>query len=131
MRWAIFSLCLVTTPALGQSLIVEPNPEFARPTRAETGTGAVVRVLDRVSGELSDLDLSNGQSGTYGRIEIALTECRYPADNPASDAFAFLTIRYAGTDAPLFEGWMIASSPALSALDHPRYDVWVLRCKRE
>jgi hypothetical protein len=23
---------------------------------------------------------------------------------------------------------MIASSPAISALDHPRYDVWVLRC---
>lgn len=23
---------------------------------------------------------------------------------------------------------MTASSPALSALDHPRYDVWVLRC---
>ena len=28
----------------------------------------------------------------------------------------------------LFEGWMIASSPALMALDHPRYDVWALRC---
>ncbi|MCW8843320.1 MAG: DUF2155 domain-containing protein, partial [Rhodobacteraceae bacterium] len=33
------------------------------------------------------------------------------------------------SEAPLFQGWMIASSPALSALDHPRYDVWVLRCK--
>jgi len=31
-------------------------------------------------------------------------------------------------DKPVFKGWMIASSPALNALDHPRYDVWVLRC---
>jgi hypothetical protein len=29
---------------------------------------------------------------------------------------------------PVFSGWMVASSPALSALDHPRYDVWVLNC---
>ena len=28
----------------------------------------------------------------------------------------------------LFDGWMIASSPALNALDHPRYDVWVIGC---
>ncbi|MGB0439332.1 MAG: DUF2155 domain-containing protein [Paracoccaceae bacterium] len=29
---------------------------------------------------------------------------------------------------PVFEGWIIASSPALNAMDHARYDVWVLRC---
>jgi hypothetical protein len=30
--------------------------------------------------------------------------------------------------APVFQGWLIGSAPALHALDHPRYDVWVLRC---
>ena len=29
----------------------------------------------------------------------------------------------------LFRGWMYASSPALSALEHPVYDVWVLDCR--
>ncbi|WP_300378500.1 DUF2155 domain-containing protein [Henriciella sp.] len=28
----------------------------------------------------------------------------------------------------LFSGWMFASSPGLSALEHPVYDVWVIRC---
>jgi len=32
---------------------------------------------------------------------------------------------------PDFDGWMIASAPALNALDHARYDVWVMRCKTE
>ena len=27
-----------------------------------------------------------------------------------------------------FSGWMIASTPALSAMDHSRYDIWVMRC---
>ncbi|MEZ5716636.1 MAG: DUF2155 domain-containing protein [Paracoccaceae bacterium] len=34
-------------------------------------------------------------------------------------------------DDPIFTGWMVASSPALNAMDHRRYDVWVLRCITE
>ena len=30
---------------------------------------------------------------------------------------------------PVFSGWMFASSPALSAMEHPIYDVWVLSCE--
>ncbi|MBU3655480.1 MAG: DUF2155 domain-containing protein, partial [Alphaproteobacteria bacterium] len=29
----------------------------------------------------------------------------------------------------LFSGWMFASSPAVSALEHPVYDIVVLDCK--
>lgn len=105
--------------------VIIPNIEEER---AETAPGGVVRVLDRVSGRLSDVEMTNGQTTTMGRIEISLSECRYPADNPSSDAYAYLTIRNAGEAAQVFEGWMIASSPALNALDHSRYDVWVMRC---
>lgn len=59
---------------------------------------------------------------------MRLDSCRYPTGNPASDAEAHLTITEETTGSELFNGWMLASSPALSALDHPRYDVWVLSC---
>ena len=29
----------------------------------------------------------------------------------------------------IFSGWMFASSPGLSALEHPVYDVWVIDCE--
>ena len=45
-----------------------------------------------------------------------------------AEADAHLTIRDAASTAPVFAGWMLATAPALSALDHPRYDVWVLGC---
>lgn len=98
---------------------------------ATLGSGAVLRGLDRVSGALTDIELSTGQGAEYGALEITLGECRYPADNPSSDAYAYLTIRDRRQDEPLFAGWMVASSPALNALDHPRYDVWVIRCIME
>lgn len=117
MKRFVLALCLLGAPALAQ----EGAP----------GTGAVLRALDRVSGQLTDIEMASGQSARHGYLEIALSDCRYPADNPSSDAFAYVTIRDARQPVPLFEGWMVASSPALNALDHPRYDVWVMRCSRD
>ena len=94
-----------------------------------TGTGAVLRGLDTVNAQFQDIEILNGTSVRYQRLIIDLGECRYPEGNPAGDAYAFLTIRNEGEAAPVFQGWMLASSPALNALDHSRYDVWVLRCK--
>lgn len=88
----------------------------------------VLRWLDKLTGETADIELSLGQTAESGRLTIRLDACRYPADNPAADAEAHLTISEQGIEKPVFDGWMIASSPALSALEHPRYDVWVLRC---
>jgi len=90
--------------------------------------GAVLRALDRLDNKLVDFTLEPGQTKQLGRIMVSLGECRYPVGNPAGDAFAYLVIRDINVDKPVFKGWMIASSPALNALDHPRYDVWVLRC---
>lgn len=93
-----------------------------------SGTGAVLRGLDKLNAKVTDIVLQNGETGSLGLIEIALKDCRYPEDDPSGDAYAFLTIREAGVAKPVFSGWMIASSPALNAMDHARFDVWVLRC---
>lgn len=91
------------------------------------GNGAILRVLDKLTGELRDVELRNGGAASMGRLQLEMGECRYPEGNPSGDAYAFVTVR--DTDGePVFSGWMIASSPALNALDHPRYDVWVIRC---
>lgn len=92
------------------------------------GTGALLRGLDKLAGTVEELRLANGETGALGWLEIALGECRYPVDNPSGDAYAWLEIREAGVADPVFRGWMIASSPGLNALDHPRFDVWVLNC---
>lgn len=101
------------------------QPTLATVTAPE---GAELRLLDRITGEVSDLHLDPGASVMRGGLEIVLVQCRYPLENPESDAFAHMTVREAGVAEALFDGWMIASSPALMALDHPRYDVWVIRC---
>lgn len=114
MKKAILVLALAVQPAAAQ--------DFAD---ADAG---ILRWLDKLTGETADIELVLGQEAVSGRLTIRLDACRYPADNPSSDAQAHLTVMDSSVTTPVFSGWMIASSPALSALDHPRYDVWVLRC---
>ncbi len=96
--------------------------------QVNTGTGAIMRGLDKLNAKVTDFTLPNGGSAVMGLVEVTLRDCRYPSGNPSGDAYAFLTIREAGVAEPVFRGWMVASSPALNPLDHARYDVWVLRC---
>lgn len=96
--------------------------------QAVSGGGAVLRGLDKVNGQTIDVELRSGETGTVFGLDVALGDCRYPAENPTGDAYAYLTIREQGEPRVVFEGWMIASSPALNALDHNRFDIWVLRC---
>ncbi|WP_165611834.1 DUF2155 domain-containing protein [Cognatiyoonia koreensis] len=96
--------------------------------QATSGPGGELRVLDKVTGIITDLSLTRGESGRVGSLEVKLIDCRYPTSNPSGDAFAELTVTYRDNPEPIFSGWMIASAPALNAMDHPRYDVWALRC---
>lgn len=113
--------------ALALSALVAP-PLAAQHQNAVSAAGAVLRALDKVDGKTIDVTIRSGGAVDAFGLTVELADCRYPAENPTGDAFAFLIIRDVGDSGIDFQGWMIASSPALNALDHSRYDVWVLRC---
>ncbi|MEM9795215.1 MAG: DUF2155 domain-containing protein [Pseudomonadota bacterium] len=114
-------LAVLSGPALAQG----------QPVQTGTGIGAILRTLDRVSGEVVDVEMASGQTMAYGTLQVTLHECRFPANNPSGDAFALLQVVDARAVEELFAGWMVASSPALNALEHARYDIWTLRCLRQ
>ena len=122
MRALLLSLALALPAAAQEETAQASGPEFT------DSDGADLRFLDKLTSETGDVELSVGQAAKFGRLVVQLDSCRYPTGNPASDAEAHLTILEETTNTQLFSGWMLASSPALSALDHPRYDVWALRC---
>lgn len=115
---------LVALPAAAstaQTILTAP------PVQMQDAPSANLRGLDTLNGVARDIVLHRGELTRFGHLELTLESCQTPSDDIA-DARAFLRIRDIREDAPRFSGWMFASSPALSALDHPRYDVWVLNC---
>ncbi len=108
---------------------------LAAGVRAETatvpGTGAILQALDKVTARTTRLDIPVGKTATFGTLRILVHACRKapPEDTPESAAHLdIVEIRPGAAEKPLFSGWMFASSPALSALEHPVYDIWVKDC---
>ena len=118
---------------LAASVLVAVVPALAAAQAASVRTqdarGAVLRTLDRVSGEVIDVEMAVGQTMAYGPLQVTLHACRYPAANPSGDAYGLLQVVDARAVTELFAGWMVASSPALNPLEHRRYDVWLLNCR--
>jgi hypothetical protein len=94
------------------------------------GTAAVLQAMDKVTARISRLEAPIGQTIRYGDLEIEVKTCRKrpPEEPPESAAFIEIYETKKGERRKVFGGWMFASSPALSAMDHPVYDVWVVDC---
>lgn len=123
------AIYVATALVAGQIVLAQDIEVPQASDRIATGSGAILRGLDRVAGSAVDFDLPNGGDAQLGHLIATLRECRYPVENPAGEAWAWIDVYDTRADAMLFSGWMIASSPALSALDHRRYDLWVLNCR--
>ena len=96
------------------------------------GSVAVLQGLDKVNARISSIEAPRDKPVRFGTLEIVMRACkkRPPVDPPESAAFLEIRdLRQPDAPAIVFSGWMFASSPALSALEHPIYDVWVLDCK--
>ena len=86
----------------------------------------VLRGLDKVTARLTDLEIPIGGEARFGTLKIVARYCqkRPPEEPPETSAFLEIDEQRPGeADRRLFTGWMFASSPALSALEHPVYDV--------
>ena len=92
---------------------------------------AVLQGLDKVTARVSEIEAPVGRLVRFGTLEITVRAChKTPPEEPPESA-AFIEIRDAKpgeAGVELFSGWMFASSPGLSAMEHPVYDIWVLDC---
>jgi hypothetical protein len=113
--------------------IVAPPPE--EPSALPPGTMidqpvAMLQALDKITARVRRLPIKVGETVKFGTLSIQVDACRKAPPEDSPESAAFLKITDAKSDKPLtvFSGWMFASSPALSAMDDPVYDIWVVDC---
>ena len=106
---------------------------------------ATLRAPDQIPGRPTDILVKLGQPVVFGSLNIELQACFQSPPEEVPESAAFLRVSStqpvseeqlegteeasAETAQPLiFSGWMYASSPGLSALEHPVYANWGVRC---
>jgi hypothetical protein len=93
---------------------------------------ALLQGLDKITARVSKFEVPVGAPVQFGTLAIRVRDCEKnsPEDTPESAAFVEIDETRTGEiRTRVFSGWMFASSPALSALEHPVYDVILLDCK--
>ncbi len=93
---------------------------------------ALLQGLDKITARVSQFEAPVGTPVRFGTLSIRVRDCEKnpPEETPENAAFLEIDeVRPGEVNLRVFSGWMFASSPALSALEHPVYDVNVLECK--
>ena len=91
---------------------------------------AVVRGLDKITGRTKTFSVPVGSRVQFGKIYIEPKSCfsHPPEESPEDSAFLYI-YEQADTAREMFKGWMFSSNPALSTMEDPVYDVWLLACQ--
>ena len=124
MRVRRFSITVPAAVALTLAGAASPG--------AHAADAAVLQGLDKITARISTFKAPLGETVRFGTLEIIARSCdkRPPEEPPESAAYMEIReIRPGEQPVKIFAGWMFASSPALSALEHPIYDVWVVDCQ--
>lgn len=119
----------VVEPAMPAPEVIDPAPTTSAAPQA---LGVILGGIDKVAARTAKFEINLRQQAVYNTLIIKAYACktRPPEEPPESAAFLEILERKPdGTMQKLFSGWMFASSPALNALEHPVYDVWVVSCK--
>ena len=106
---------------------------MAGPAYAEMADYPIVKLqsLDKVTARTMTFEAKVGSTVKFGPLYIKVQACRKapPIEKPESAAFLQIWEVTPHEEAKwIFSGWMFASSPSLSSMDHPIYDVWVIDC---
>lgn len=93
---------------------------------------AQMQAMDKITGRVSVINVPVDGEVKFGSLSIVVRSCQTRPEEETPDNFAFVDItdtNLQGEELNIFKGWMISSSPATHAVEHPIYDVWLLKCR--
>jgi hypothetical protein len=97
---------------------------------------AIVQALNKTTAKTSILNLRVGEKTSFGSLKIIAHKCwqspleQKPENKILLEIFEFRNeSEEKSQEKRIFYGWMFSSSPSISSLEHPIYDITALNCK--
>jgi hypothetical protein len=109
---------------------------MAVPAAAETISNPIAAFsgLDKITGRITSFDVYIDETVQFGALQLTPRACytRPPTETQRTSVFLEVDqVSLKGGTQRVFTGWMFADSPALNAIDHPVYDIWLVDCKQQ
>ena len=96
--------------------------------------GAIIQGLNKTTAKTSTLEMRIGDKIHFGQISIIAHKCwQAPLDQKPESKILLEVFESKNNEAEkrIFYGWMFASSPSISGLEHPIYDLTAISCKNK
>lgn len=85
--------------------------------------------LDKITTRLNSVTGAVGKPMVFGTLQVTVRSCVVRgADQPADQA-AYLDVTDSRDATFGFHGWMLMSSPGVSVIEHPVYDLRLAACR--
>ena len=106
------------------------NPLLSEPLQMKY---AKFRLLDKISNKLIDKTISVDESEKIETLIIKVYACFSEPPTEISEDYVLVDIidNFQDLEKIIYRGWMISSSPEVTALEHPIYDLWLLGCSND
>ena len=108
-------------------IFIFSNPLLSEPIEMKY---AKFRLLDKISNKLIDKTILVDDSNEMATLNIKVYACFSEPPTEISEDYVLVDVidNFQDSQKNVYRGWMISSSPEVTALEHPIYDLWLLGC---
>jgi hypothetical protein len=120
----------------------DSNEETDEDSELLTKPAVLLRGLDKITGRSTDIEVATDGQVLFGGLRVTVRACHQTPPTEPPESIAYIEVEDYGfhveegdieseevdQNKRVFHGWMYASSPGINALEHPIYDIWVIRC---
>ena len=131
--FAILILLFLSGTSFAQESTTE-NIEDDKIDAARLYNIATIQVLNKTTAKTSILKIKLGEKTKFERLQIVAHKCWQASLDQKPESKILLEVfedKISGESKRIFYGWMFASSPSISGIEHPIYDIVALSCKNK
>ena len=89
------------------------------------------KLLDKISNKLVEKSIRVNESDFIGTLNIQVYSCFTEPPNEIPEDYVLIDVKDNLQEISIYKGWMISSSPDVTPLEHPIYDLWLLGCSND
>ena len=100
---------------------------FAEPLQKQY---ANFKLLNKISNKLDERAIKVNESDFFGTLHIKVYSCFTEPPDEIPEDYVLIDVKdnFKDEEGSIYKGWMISSSPDVTPLEHPIYDLWLLGC---
>ena len=91
------------------------------------------KLLDKISNKLIEKSIKVNESDFIETLNIQVYSCFTELPNEIPEDYVLIDVKdnFQEEEISIYKGWMISSSPDVTPLEHPIYDLWLLGCSND